>query len=430
MTLSPHLPPHGHGPRRVRARTACETAMDRRPRAANAPLPARVRTVIDWDNVESRSSREPVTAPIRIGAPARLRRSPGRGTGPAVGKRGRRALMAVATLATALWAVASAAADPVERVVSLLSQEKYFRSAGGARTSAAGRAQRAPPSAAARNPAGAGRQARRGDRHLRTPPERSPGHVRAIQQSCGALCRAGPARRRARRAVGRAGTQAGCRRLRQSRRCLHEACGSRLFARPRCRPRATARTLQRTPLRQPARSDFGQSRSKVRHRPIRPPPRSRRRRHGRSPPRPGRRMTVRWPWSRNPGDTGAARGFQVASRLRLGGCMRAGGKIQGPEGPRHGGGMVARGGRGCDRPAPEGQPGGKELQRLPAGAAECAGSRRKAARACMAGVSAMSRSYAKAPARTGFPSACSGARAIRNDASPNCGSWAIRPSAR
>ncbi len=33
--------------------------------------------------------------------------------------------MAVATLATALWAVASAAADPVERVVSLLSQEKY-----------------------------------------------------------------------------------------------------------------------------------------------------------------------------------------------------------------------------------------------------------------------------------------------------------------
>ena len=67
-----------------------------------------------------------MTAASGIGVPPRLRGSPGRGIGPAVGKRGRRALIAFATLATALWVVGSAAADPVERVISLLSQEKYF----------------------------------------------------------------------------------------------------------------------------------------------------------------------------------------------------------------------------------------------------------------------------------------------------------------
>ena len=71
------------------------------------------------------NSRELATASTGIGPPPRLRRPGVRGIGPAAGTWGRRALIGFATLATALWAVGSAAADPVERVVSLLSQEKY-----------------------------------------------------------------------------------------------------------------------------------------------------------------------------------------------------------------------------------------------------------------------------------------------------------------
>ena len=61
--------------------------------------------------------------------PDRLR--PGPGTRPAgaslaeSGKRGRRALIAFAMAATALWAAASHANDPVDRALSLVSQKKY-----------------------------------------------------------------------------------------------------------------------------------------------------------------------------------------------------------------------------------------------------------------------------------------------------------------
>ncbi len=61
--------------------------------------------------------------------PDRLR--PGPGTRPAgaslaeSGKRGRRALIAFAMAATALWAATSHANDPVDRALSLVSQKKY-----------------------------------------------------------------------------------------------------------------------------------------------------------------------------------------------------------------------------------------------------------------------------------------------------------------
>lgn len=65
------------------------------------------------------------------GAPSPFRRRPGRGPcraeemPAAAGDRARRSSITLAMLAAAFWAAAATAADPLERVLSLLSQEKY-----------------------------------------------------------------------------------------------------------------------------------------------------------------------------------------------------------------------------------------------------------------------------------------------------------------
>lgn len=67
-----------------------------------------------------------MTASTRNRAPPQRRRLQKRGIGfAAVGKWGRRAPIAFATLAAALWIALPAAADPVERVLSLVTQKKY-----------------------------------------------------------------------------------------------------------------------------------------------------------------------------------------------------------------------------------------------------------------------------------------------------------------
>ena len=104
--------------------------MDRPPRAAYARLS------VDFElslagTAQTLTSREPATASTGHRAPPRRRRPRERGNGSAagtfaaVGKWRRRAPIAFATLVTALWIALPAAADPVQRVLSLVSEEKY-----------------------------------------------------------------------------------------------------------------------------------------------------------------------------------------------------------------------------------------------------------------------------------------------------------------